>query len=344
MLPVTSFVEEEGTLTNSSRCHHVEVEGGRSVRRVAHGHRDPGRPLPAHPQALRGGGRHGRRAADGDRLELRRPGAAERRRAAAGAQRQGAGGSDATPKARSPARPASSSPASARCATTARPTASSGSTPASTGRTATSRSGGTTPTRRASASTAAGASPGRPTGASSTTAPRPIPQGKPWSEREEVHRTGTAQRWTGAGRAGLTSPTIPPDRATGPFIMNPEGVSRLWVRGHDGGRSVPGALRAVRVAGGQPAVPEGPGQPGGAGVRRRHGDLRQRRGVPDRRHHLPADRAFPLLDQERAHRTRCCSPSSSWRCPSSWRRRRASSTGSWSGSGRTAARSRAGRW
>ena len=56
------------------------------------------------------------------------------------------------------------------------------------------------------------------------------PQGKPWSEAEEVHVLGR-RALDRSGRAGLTSPTIPPDRATGPFIMNAEGVSRLWVRG-----------------------------------------------------------------------------------------------------------------
>ena len=38
------------------------------------------------------------------------------------------------------------------------------------------------------------------------------------------------QRWTGPDVPDYV-PTIPPDRATGPFIMNVEGVSRLWVRG-----------------------------------------------------------------------------------------------------------------
>ncbi len=38
------------------------------------------------------------------------------------------------------------------------------------------------------------------------------------------------ERWTGPDVPDYV-PTIPPERATGPFIMNPEGVSRLWVRG-----------------------------------------------------------------------------------------------------------------
>jgi len=37
-------------------------------------------------------------------------------------------------------------------------------------------------------------------------------------------------RWVGPDVPDYV-PTIPPERATGPFIMNPEGVARLWVRG-----------------------------------------------------------------------------------------------------------------
>ena len=55
------------------------------------------------------------------------------------------------------------------------------------------------------------------------------PQGKPWSERKK-YMYWDGQRWTGPDVPDYV-PTIPPERATGPFIMNPEGVSRLWVRG-----------------------------------------------------------------------------------------------------------------
>ena len=55
------------------------------------------------------------------------------------------------------------------------------------------------------------------------------PQGKPWSEAKKYMYWDGA-RWTGPDVPDYV-PTIPPERATGPFIMNPEGVSRLWTRG-----------------------------------------------------------------------------------------------------------------
>ncbi len=55
------------------------------------------------------------------------------------------------------------------------------------------------------------------------------PQGRPWSEAKK-YMYWDGSRWTGPDVPDYV-PTIPPERATGPFIMNPEGVSRLWVRG-----------------------------------------------------------------------------------------------------------------
>ncbi len=55
------------------------------------------------------------------------------------------------------------------------------------------------------------------------------PQGNPWSQAKK-YIFWDGKRWTGADVPDFV-PTIPPERGTGPFIMNPEGVSRLWVRG-----------------------------------------------------------------------------------------------------------------
>src|SRR5215470_16308470 len=55
------------------------------------------------------------------------------------------------------------------------------------------------------------------------------PDGKPWSEAKK-YIFWNGQRWTGVDVPDFV-PTIPPDRGTGPFIMNQEGVSRLWARG-----------------------------------------------------------------------------------------------------------------
>src|SRR5690606_24813106 len=55
------------------------------------------------------------------------------------------------------------------------------------------------------------------------------PDGKPWSEEKKyVYWDGS--RWTGADVPDFVA-TIPPERGTGPFIMNPEGASRLFARG-----------------------------------------------------------------------------------------------------------------
>ena len=59
--------------------------------------------------------------------------------------------------------------------------------------------GGARPTRRAHpAHSSAGVGPGQPTGASCTTAPRPIPKGKPWSEKKKwVWWDAEQKKWTG---------------------------------------------------------------------------------------------------------------------------------------------------
>jgi formate dehydrogenase major subunit len=55
------------------------------------------------------------------------------------------------------------------------------------------------------------------------------PQGKPWSDAKKyVFWDGS--KWTGADVPDFV-PTIPPERNVGPFIMNQEGVSRLFARG-----------------------------------------------------------------------------------------------------------------
>ena len=55
------------------------------------------------------------------------------------------------------------------------------------------------------------------------------PSGKPWSE-EKKYVFWDGSRWTGADVPDFP-PTTDPALGTGPFIMNPEGVSRLFARG-----------------------------------------------------------------------------------------------------------------
>jgi len=55
------------------------------------------------------------------------------------------------------------------------------------------------------------------------------PEGKPWSEAKKyIYWDG--QRWTGPDVPDFVA-NNPPERGSGPFIMNPEGVSRLFARG-----------------------------------------------------------------------------------------------------------------
>ena len=107
-----------------------------------------------------------------------------------------------------------------------------------------------------------GAGRGPRTGGCSTTAPRPIPTGKPWSERKQLRLVGR-----GAAEAGRapTRPTstrrsrpdyVPPDGAEGPdaiagdhpFIMQADGRGWLYVPAGPRGRPAADALRAARVA------------------------------------------------------------------------------------------------
>lgn len=56
------------------------------------------------------------------------------------------------------------------------------------------------------------------------------PAGKPWSARKKYMAWDeTAKKWSGPDVPDY-GPTLAPEKNAGPFIMNPEGVSRLWVR------------------------------------------------------------------------------------------------------------------
>jgi formate dehydrogenase major subunit len=56
------------------------------------------------------------------------------------------------------------------------------------------------------------------------------PSGKPWSEKKAyVWWDAGEQKWTGVDVPDFVLAN-PPEKGTGPFIMNPEGVSRIWAR------------------------------------------------------------------------------------------------------------------
>ena len=152
----------------------------------------------------------------------------------------------------------------------------------------------------------AGASRGRPTAASSTTAPPPISQGKPWSEKKKLiwwdpEAPGAEARGRRASGSGLDVPDfnafLAPDAKNGdkPFIMRADLVGALLRPAQR--RAVPRALRAGGVADQEPAL-EAADQPGGedlegAGPEERPGAGGLAR-LPVRHHHVPAHRASPL--------------------------------------------------
>ena len=69
--------------------------------------------------------------------------------------------------------------------------------------------------------------------------------GQPWDPSRKL-MWWDGSKWTGYDVPDI-APTAKPD-VVGPFIMNPEGTARLFARGDDARRAVPGALRAVRIA------------------------------------------------------------------------------------------------
>ena len=172
-----------------------------------------------------------------------------------------------------------------------------------------------------------GASRGRPTGASSTTAPRPT------STASRGIRAQDCIEWNGSSWTGFDVPDYRADRrsptAVGPFIMNPEGIARLFARGMMRDGPFPAHYEPFEAPIANPLHPKVRGNP----VARVFKDDMEAFGdadeFPYRGDHLSADRALPLLDQARARSTRCCSRSSSSRSASSWRRRRASQHGGW---------------
>ena len=226
-------------------------------------------------------------------------------------------------RARSRCAPASCWTASPSCATTARPRRAAGSSRAATPRRATRWPVATRPTRASRASRRTGPGRGRPTGASSTIAPAPTSPGKPGT------RTSRSSSGTAAGGSASTCPTMrrPPSRPTavGPFIMNAEGVGRLFARDQMAEGPFPEHYEPFESPSPNVLHPKVQIEPGGAGVRRRPGGVRDRVGLPLRGDHLPADRAFPLLDQARADQRDPAAARSSSRSAKSWRRRRASS-------------------
>ncbi len=91
--------------------------------------------------------------------------------------------------------------------------------------------------------------------------------------------------WDGAKWTGYDVPDIAPTakpQDVGPFIMNPEGVSRLFARGMMRDGPFPVHYEPFREPGGQRGRPQGAGQSGGPRVQGRLRPVRRARveGVP----------------------------------------------------------------
>ena len=54
-------------------------------------------------------------------------------------------------------------------------------------------------------------------------------QGKPWAERKKLIEWNGTRKWVGFDVPDY-GPTVAPDKNVGPFILNPEGVARLFTR------------------------------------------------------------------------------------------------------------------
>ena len=165
--------------------------------------------------------------------------------------------------------------------------------------------------------------------------------GNPWDPSRKL-LWWDGSKWTGYDVPDI-APTAKPD-VVGPFIMNPEGTARLFSAWPDARRTVPGALRALRVAGGERAGAEGARQSGVAHLQGRPGAVRRRQGVSLCGDLLSAHRAFPLLDQARRGERLAAAGVLRRNFASNWRRRRASKKAAGSVSGRSAARSRRRPW
>ena len=139
--------------------------------------------------------------------------------------------------------------------------------------------------------------------------PHPLQRGQQRAQRQALGRQAQAgaveRQGLGRCRRARHPRRRQPRRRQPGAAVHHDGRGRgAAVRAHRHGRR-PAArtLRALREPAGEqppaPQQPQGAGQPRGAGVQGRHGGLRQAQGIPVRGHQLPADRALPLLDQER---------------------------------------------
>ncbi len=102
--------------------------------------------------------------------------------------------------------------------------------------------------------------------------------GKPWDpDRRQVWWNEAQKRWVGNDVPDFKADSQPKDHM-GPFIMNPEGVGRLFVPlGGIRRRTVPGALRADRKPHRESAASQAVEQSGGEAIQIRRRQIRNAR-------------------------------------------------------------------
>ena len=158
------------------------------------------------------------------------------------------------------------------CATTARPCRVAGSSREATPRKATRWRGATRAIRAKRASRRTGPGRGRPTGASSTTAPAPIPRASPGTRR---NRSSNGTAANGSASTCRTIRPRAPSENVGPFIMNGEGMGRLFALDQMVEGPFPEHYEPFEIAVGERAASEGPQQSGRARLCRRPRQLRR---------------------------------------------------------------------
>ena len=91
-------------------------------------------------------------------------------------------------------------------------------------------------------------------------------EGKAWDPKRKLIEWN-GEKWTGYDVPDI-APTAKPDQV-GPFIMNPEGVGRLFAKGMMKDGPFPSHYEPFRKPGGEPGCSQDPGQSGGARLQER---------------------------------------------------------------------------
>ena len=109
------------------------------------------------------------------------------------------------------------------------------------------------------------------------------PGGASRGRRRRSSSSGTASSGS-ASTCRITASTVAPDKGVGPFILNQEGVARLWTRGLMRDGPFPTHYEPFESPMANLAVPEDQGQPGVPDLQGRPGRPRRpRRSSPTRR-------------------------------------------------------------